>query len=982
MSRLRGPLNFRSMTASRVIQSPILVGRDEVLARFGQALAEAGAGRGSAFLVAGEAGIGKSRVVGALLRQAKAAGFRIAKGDLAPQDQLVPLASIRDVARSMDQADFGSLGVEVLAIERGSEGDSLAARRILVRAVADRIVAGMNRPSVLAFEDLHWADELSLEVIGELARFGRTLPLLILATYRPEELPAGSIHREWRSRLLTQRVGDEIALERLDAQGTAQMVTLILATGLPAPRDVAKAVYDRTNGIPLHIEELLAAMGGEPADGWAVRDANVPSTIEDAVLARAARLSRDAQAAARAAAVIGRSFGPDVLAGVMDRPEPELDDAIDELIAAGILVPSQSVATGYLDFRHQLLRDAIYDSVSTADLRRLHARAADFGTMLVGATDIQRSVHYERAGLRLEAYRAALAGAAAAGAVSSRFEQFELYRRAVANIPTGLTIPEQASLWTGYAIAGFSIDDIAAIELGTSTARQLYLEAGMQLEAASAILDLASARRRDLRPRSERFALLAQAEAELATLPPSTDRSTVLIQLRYLQGLFELDGVRVAEGRRHLEAALGLVDELVPDNPDREAWRLNILHLQAMADALDGRAEEALPAMLDLARQARDAGFEGPGVTNYRVTADVAARLMEYPRSLVGITEGIRYADAVQQSYCRHVMSATSALIDWAAGAWDDAVQTGELELVQRASRRGTISARAAIAFVSLGRGDIERARTLLDAALAITRQSGEIDLILPSLWGLAETSLIDGDGVRALDHCWEAAELADPTGERALLVPFVVTGVRAALLERRPDLAQRWLDRITRMVVGWPDLARPALDHAEGLVLTASGSTVAARGALESAVRGWDLRGRVWEATWARLDLAAALARGNRHAEAIPVIADVLLVARRLGSLPLLRRAEELDRSVRSRAGEQVPWHPLSAREYEVARAIAAGLTNGAIAEQLFVAPKTVSAHVEHILAKLGVARRAEIAAWVSTVARVAAPPAGIRST
>src|SRR6185369_11563893 len=119
----------------------------------------------------------------------------------------------------------------------------------------------------------------------------------------------------------------------------------------------------------------------------------------------------------------------------------------------------------------------------SGELRRLHARAAEFGTELVGATEVQRSVHYERAGLRSEAYRAALAGAAAAGAVSSRYEQFELYRRAVANMPPGLSPEDAAALWSGYADAGFAVDDIPAIELGSSKARELYLQLGRPIEA-------------------------------------------------------------------------------------------------------------------------------------------------------------------------------------------------------------------------------------------------------------------------------------------------------------------------------------------------------------------------------------------------------------------------------------------------------------------------------------------------------------------
>src|SRR6185369_6089837 len=99
--------------------------------------------------------------------------------------------------------------------------------------------------------------------------------------------------------------------------------------------------------------------------------------------------------------------------------------------------------------------------------------------------------------------------------------------------------------------------------------------------------------------------------------------------------------------------------------------------------------------------------------------------------------------------------------------------------------------------------------------------------------------------------------------------------------------------------------------------------------------------------------------------------LADVRMTAERLGALPLHARAEELARIGRGRGVEDEPWRPLTAREFEVARLIAEGLTNGEIAERLEIAPKTASSHVEHILAKLGVTRRAEIAAWTAAIAR-----------
>jgi len=117
-------------------------------------------------------------------------------------------------------------------------------------------------------------------------------------------------------------------------------------------------------------------------------------------------------------------------------------------------------------------------------------------------------------------------------------------------------------------------------------------------------------------------------------------------------------------------------------------------------------------------------------------------------------------------------------------------------------------------------------------------------------------------------------------------------------------------------------------------------------------------------------LDLAACLIRANRHLEAIPLLDAVRATADRVDSPPLRARVEELAAIARRRGITEEPWRPLTAREFEVARHVAEGLTNAQIAEELTLSPKTVSAHIEHILAKLGATRRTEIAAWVTLVA------------
>jgi len=977
-------------TATRTLQSPLLVGRDQVLSLLDRRIDEAKAGRGTLLLFAGEAGIGKTRLMRAAIRKAEALGFKTDGGSLSPQDLLAPLQSIGDMGRSMlSNKAFGDLGADLLAMKGGKGGDSLSSRRILVHEIADRIVAEVDRPTALAFEDLQWADELSLEVIGELARSAPRLPLLLVADFRPEELPTGSIHREWRARLLTQRYAEEIRLERLDHDDTALITTLILGTGLPASRDVVDAVYERTNGIPLHIEELLAALGHE-ANGRTIRDAVVPDTIEDAVLARANRLSDDARSVARAGAILGRCFNPAALAGVMNRRPEDLDPALEELVAAAILHPFEYVDEGYYDFRHQLLRDALYQSVPAAERRRLHARVAEFGMTLAGANEIHASVHFERAGLKADAFRAAVAGAQAAGAMRSRYEEFELYRRAIANLPEGLTASELGDVYMAYCNASFSVDDIPMSEETGRLARRYFLEAGRPIDAAGTLIALASSARKDVRPRHESAALMAQAEAELLAEPPSADRSAGLADLRFLQAILEVGAGHLAEaralaqeclafslefvGREDGEAAGGLLSRAGPGIAGLESTKLDVEHFEAWIDALDGDVAGGLSRMIDVSRQARDASFESSGVTGYRIAADVAARLMDYRTAALGVAEGLRYADEIEQSYCRRVLAATSAHLAWAEGRWDDAVREAEIELVEPGSRRGTLGSRSVLGYVAAGRGDVERARRQHDEALAIARPSGEIALILPALWGLAETWWVAGEAGRAFDHCLEALEIVAPTSERALLIPFVVTGTRAAIAARRPEAAGRWLERVRDLLTDWRDVARPALDHAEGLVRLAAGSTSTARPLLESAIAGWDERGRIWEATWARLDLGTCLVRANRYGEALVVLEQVRQTALGLGSTPVLERADELVKLARARGGEVEPWHPLSAREFEVAKLIADGLTNAEIGDELFVSPKTVSAHVEHMLAKLGVARRAEIAAWVATVGATAA--------
>ena len=953
--------------------SPLLVGRDEILANAEHRLEAAAGGHGSTLLVAGEAGIGKTRLLGAIVRKARAAGFRIAKGDIAPGDREVPLASVLDLARTMRQDPaLRDLGDRLLATRGSRGGDSMGSRRLLVREVSGVIVDALEGPTVLAFEDLQWADELSLEVVAELARAAEGRPLLVLAAYRADELPRESIHREWRARLISQRLADEVRLEPLTYEQTALVTSLILGADLPAPREVVKAIYERTDGVPLYVEELLGALGDDArSDGHAIRNVQVPDTIEAAVLARAARLSQQARAVAAAGAVIGRCFVPEVLAGIMDRAVTELEPAFDELVRDGFLYPFDHVDRGYYDFRHQLLRDSLYATVPPQVLRRLHARAAEFGAQLAGASEIHASIHFERAGLRAQAFRAALAGAEAAAALSSRREAFELYRRAVANLPADLGAAEVGAVFRGLAEAALAVDDVPAAADAAERARRAYLEAGMQLEAADMVIVQSIVDRRDTRPIADQERRLADAERALDALPDTPARRQVLAGVREFQGHVALDAGRVNEARRLFGDSIRLRGKVdLTASLDAEAHR-------ALCDVADGDLG-GIDLMLDVARRAREANLENTAVTAYRLAAAFAVGAMDHHTAVAGLDEGLRYADEIEQSYCRRILAATAAHLAWAAGRWDEATATAELELVEPGSRRSSVAARNAIAYVALGRGELGRARSLLLESLAIGWPRGEAELVLPALWGLAETALLDGHAQEALGRCEEALELARKRSQRWLLVPFVVTGVRAALVDRRPEAAETWRTQVAALVPVDSAAASTALAHADGLIRLASGAPGAARAALEAAVSGWEAHGRTWEAAWARIDLARCLIRSGRHVHALPVLRAVRDTAEHIRSTLLLDEVATIERQARGRAASAEPWAPLTTREFEVARHIAGGLTNKDVAAELGVAPRTVSAHVEHILAKLGVSRRAEIAAWAASVDARAASAGG----
>jgi len=264
------------------------------------------------------------------------------------------------------------------------------------------------------------------------------------------------------------------------------------------------------------------------------------------------------------------------------------------------------------------------------------------------------------------------------------------------------------------------------------------------------------------------------------------------------------------------------------------------------------------------------------------------------------------------------------------------------------------------LGYLALGRGDFESAREYLGEAREIGERMREIQRLLPALWGLAEADLLEGRFTEAIASAELAYSQSEPLGDAAHIFPFLVTGVRAYLGTREIAKARDWFERVAHLLRyrGIPGIM-PAIAHAEGLLLLAEGQTGAARPLLEEAAREWDNRERFWDGMRAAIDLAHCAARSRRPRDAARLLEGVRPRASAAGATALVVLADQV-------AGDGERPGPLSAREIEVARLVATGATNREIAERLVISPRTASSHIEHILSKLGVSRRSEIAAWV----------------
>ena len=976
------------MIQPRTLVSPILVGRDDLLDLVDRRLAEARAGQGELLLLAGEAGVGKTRLVGATERRAARDGFDVVRAGTYPSDLQVAGAILLDLARALGRHPnaerFGAVAAALAARleddDPRSASDPHRRRRLLVLDVAELIVGlASGGPVLVVLEDLHWCDDLTLEILETVARRLREVPLLLVGTYRSDELFPRLPTRDWRARLLAGRFAEEARVSRLSRAETAALTRQLLGSHLPVASEVADAIHERTDGVPLYVEELLALIDPASLDvPDAIHGVEVPSTVEDAIVARLAPRSEAAMETARAAAVIGRACDLDLLTTVVDMDDRGLSDALGELADHFVLLPSR--LPGKLGFRHALICDAIYDRIPEPERRRLHGRAADAAVGRDVGTDAFLALQYERAGRAAEAFRFALRGARAATALSSHREARELYETAVRTAPADLPAIERAALLEAMAASLAATDANAAASDAYEDAREAYRAAGDGLAAASVMAPYVAVRHLLGDSLERRARLLRSAHAEIESPPalhgPSIDPAADRVRGRLLGALaaaYMLDrrldeSISYATDARRLSSLVGDL-----------GGELDATVTLGACLVFAGHMDEGWTLLETAAATARGAHLEAEATRAHRMIGSSASVLLDYPRAERSLRDGMAEAERLDLWNHRHYMAAHLGHVLWATGRWDEAARVARHALADgRGGVTTRITALHVLGFVALGRDELEAARRDLSEASELGLRMGELQRFAPALWGLAEVALASGDPGAAVELVTRAADASDRVRDAAYLFPLAVTGVRAHIARGAVAAARAWLGRVeagvgARAIPG----TEVAIAHARGLVELAEGSTGRARVSLEEAAAGWERLGRAWEATWVRLDLARAALRSNRRLDAARLATEAGDRARTLGAPAVVAAADEVAGSAR-RGAPAEPWAPLTAREFEVARLVAAGYTNGEIATELDVAPKTVAAHVEHILAKLGMGRRTEVAAWTAGIPVLHSRPHG----
>jgi len=971
------------------------VGRTAELAELQAALRDAAEGRPSLALVGGESGVGKSRLAGELGRHARESGARVLSGDCVElgEDELpyAPLlTALRPLVRDGDHALDAlapslraALDAIIPGLGAGSAGAEAAQSRVFEALLALLEALSEDAPVLLVVEDLHWADSSTRHFLGFLARTICTERLLVLGTYRSDELHRRHPLRPLLAELASDPYTRLMELPRFTPDELAEQLEGILSDR-PEP-ELVERMYRRSEGNALYAEEILAAgMDGRGA---------LPPTLRDALMLRVDRLSPRAQELIRWLAC-QPAADDELVAAVAGLPQQELRAGLREAVASQIVVTVGEESYG---FRHALLREVVYDDLLPGERTDMHAALARALEDRIAAGErgahvtAQAAHHWASAGDQPQALAAAVRAALAAEKVNAFGEAQALFERALAlwervpepELTAGI---DQVDLLRRAALACDQDGDPARQEALLRRALELVGE-DTDPRTCALLLERVS---QSLWSQHRQDEAIEELKRGLALLPPgeqSSERATLLSQLakkRMLQS-------RVTETKEGAEEALAVAR--ASGNREAEGRALNALGTVIGVGGDPDAGVKMLRESLAIARELGLPWDEGGAWVNIADVLHLAGRTKE---AIEVAREGL---EAESHGPWRTVdwFGLTIADCSFHLGEWDEAEAA-----MPAASRRHTggtfLFWQLTRAMLALGRGDLEVAEEALHSLDHALEGISEPQFVGPH--GMLSSELARRRGNitaarAAIDDAIDRIEYCSDDMPR-------ITSVSGAGLRVEGDAAQLAHDRregeaesharkraetlIERVRLasasGGPvERAQAATAEAEYSRATGAGDTGgAARSTADlwaAAAAAWEALARPYPVAYARWREAEALLAARDREGASRAASDALATARRLGSAWLAEEVESLAARARLQLGadgaaaappeddraDEDPFG-LTPRERDVLTLVAAGATNREIGEQLHMAEKTASVHVSRILAKLNVRSRTEAAA------------------